>query len=132
VNTFGLGHLGSSEHIHALGGDNNDSTKLKPIPPGYSMVRFINGNSWLGLQLNVDLDTESVTNPISTSAFDQPMPDYVRIPAGKHTLLLSNHVDQQAIEQVAPIVSVFEPGLFYTVRYLGDASNPPLLIVDPE
>jgi hypothetical protein len=135
VNTFALflfPDVSGSVHVQALGGDNNDSMKVKPITPGYAMIRLIDGNSEIPSSLTVDLDTGSTSNPICTSQFAQQLPNYVQVPAGKHTLLLSNHADRSTIDGIPPIVSNFESGMFYTVRFLGDAQNPAKLIIDPE
>jgi hypothetical protein len=131
VNTFGLFYVQS--RILAAGGDNNDSIKLRPVPNGYAMVRFINGNNWLsGSQQTVDLDTESLQTPILTSVFEQPPTKYVAIPAGTHKLILSISGTHQAVDSVTPKISPFEAGMFYTVRFLGDSQHPGQLTIDPE
>lgn len=135
VNTYGLfwfpDSVGPDGHIQAVGGDNNDSLKFVTPPAGCAMVRFINGNSYVPPGAT-DLDTESTAHAIATSTFAQPFPSYVPLPAGKHTLIVSRHDNQQAIDSLPPLVGVFQAGLFYTVRYIGDANHPPQLIIDAE
>ena len=130
INTFGLFQVQSG--VLAYGGDNNDSLKIRPVPTGRAMLRFINGNNWVGGgQLTVNLDTESVTqNGILTSVFAQPPSTYISIPAGSHKLIVSSH--GQALDSVSPRVDRFDAGMFYTVRLIGDETHTAQLIVDPE
>ncbi len=128
VNTFGLfwNVLNGIGHIRCIGGDNNDSTKLQPIPPGYARVRFLYGNEYL---YSRPLDLMSDQNRIATANFAE-ISGYSLVPSGKRTLSLMDGGQPTNISTVG----IFQSGMFYTVRYIGDssASHPARLIVEAE